>query len=160
MFLAEGPNHGRLALQAMELSKTFFADIGARIAEKKCFLSSTCPVTRKVLRNMNKVKEEGKIPVVNHYRDLGFHLCLDKSKAATTSTQRMIKGSRSARRLRNLPLPKGDKIQIVQANLLPGGLYGIEGAMSSKSALQSFQAAIADVVGARSARSSQIGAFE
>ena len=39
MLFTEGPNHGQKAIDAMQLSRDYFQDVGAKVAEKKCYLS-------------------------------------------------------------------------------------------------------------------------
>ena len=40
---AEGPQHASNAVRGMKVSREYFKDIGAKVADKKCFMSSTCP---------------------------------------------------------------------------------------------------------------------
>ncbi len=105
--LAQGRNHGRKAIDAMEKSREYFKDIGALVAAKKCFMSSTRPKTRAFLRRCDWGKEreskeqkeaerkeseqKERVRMNNHFRDLGFHLSLDSSGSAPTTTERIRK---------------------------------------------------------------------
>ncbi len=114
-FLSEGPGHGKKALWAMEKSREYFSDIGAKVAEKKCLMGSTCPQTRRFFRNSKWQKrgegiyEEGPINVSNNFRDLGCHMCLDNTGAATTTSQRIYKAVASLKKLRWIPISKQEK---------------------------------------------------
>ncbi len=66
----------------------------------------------------------------------------------------MSKARFSTNRLRWLPLPLELKQKIVQANILPAGLYGCEAAWVNKSCLKAFRAAVANALGPRSNRAS------
>ena len=107
---SEGRNHGANALEAMELSRQFFRDIGAKVAKNKCFMASNSITTRAWLRkqswqperntnstssNSNPKQEQEPINVVNDFRDLGCHLCLDSTFTATTNTDRIQKQFRA-----------------------------------------------------------------
>ena len=80
---ASGKRHGVRMASAMEKSREYFADIGAKVADNKCFVTSTCQGTRQALRH-HQWKGNIKIPVVNNFRDLGSHICFDGSGAACT----------------------------------------------------------------------------
>ncbi len=47
----------------------------------------------------SKVWDSGgtKVLVVNHFRDLGSHVCMDDSRTAVTITQRIVKATAMAR---------------------------------------------------------------
>ena len=173
--VAEGKRHGEKALKAMELSRQFFRDIGAKVAPKKCMMSSTCPETRKHLRTqrwkahegeatssvaIKGDEEDGKINIVNHFRDLGCHLCLDGSAAATTSTDRINRAISSLKRLKHIPMATEGKLKIIEANILSAALYGIEMTDGCKSHIRRLQAGIADVIGPKTKKRSQLGSFE
>ena len=57
-----------------------------------------------------------------------------------------------ARRLKCLPLTNTQKQRIVQANILPAALYGVEAAYVAKGRLQQLRSAIGQVLGPRSTR--------
>merc|ERR1712155_320927 len=88
----------------MELSRAYFADIGAQVAVKKCFLTSTCPTTRAKLRQITWDHRRTKLKVITHFRDLGAHLGLDRRASANTATTRLHKAIAKVKRLRRLPL--------------------------------------------------------
>ncbi len=101
-----------------------------------------------------------KILVVSHYRDLGSHLCLDNTMAATTSTKRMKRATQMVKRLRWVNLLQEEKAKVVQSNVLPAALYGIEMGRTNQSAIENLSAAIVDVLGPRSVRRSRMGVYE
>ena len=104
--------------------------------------------------------EGTRIPVSNHFRDLGCHLCLDNTGAGTTTSDRLRRATASVKKLRYLPLPKEDKIKVVQSNILPAALCGIEATSGNKALVGELQAAIVDAIGPRSVRRAQMGVFE
>ena len=59
----------------------------------------------------------------------------------------MRKAANMAKRLRWMALSRNTKEKIVQTNILPAGLYGVEAADLNLSALQSLRVAIAKAVG-------------
>ena len=79
-FYTQGQNHMSKVKQGMELSLDFFKDIGAKVAQNKCFLTSTDNKTREELRNSLFGEEGQNIQVINHFRDLGSHVCMDQTK--------------------------------------------------------------------------------
>ena len=44
--------HASATMQGMNLSRQFFADVGAKVADNKCFITSTCATTRAKLRTI------------------------------------------------------------------------------------------------------------
>ncbi len=62
--------------------------------------------------------------------------------------------------MRWIPISKQEKLQIIESNILPSALYGIEMTGGCPSVAKVLQSAIADVIGARAQRRSQLGAFE
>ncbi len=57
-------------------------------------------------------------------------------------------------------MSRHDKATIIQSNILPAALYGIEVTSGCKSLMGSLQAAITDAVGPKSVRRAQAGVFE
>ena len=86
--------------------------------------------------------------------DIGTHLNLSAAPNEKTLTDRMVKATAMAKRLRWFAIPQQLKGKIVKANILPAGLYGVEAAWVNKAALKSLKAAIANALGPRSARAS------
>ncbi len=123
-------------------------------------MSSSCPITRDFMRHYVWDAEGTRIPVSNHFRDLGCHLCLDNTGAGTTTSDRLRRATASVKKLRYLPLPKEDKIKVVQSNILPAALCGIEATSGNKALVGELQAAIVDAIGPRSVRRAQMGVFE
>ena len=102
-FFTKGKDHVEVAKKGMNLSLSFFQDIEAKVAQNKCFMTSTDHKARENLRT-NLFGEEGKcIQVLNHFRDLGSHACMDNTKTAKTLNERVEKGHR-----------KGQKAQMAQ----------------------------------------------
>ena len=52
LLYASRERHASRTMQGMVLSRQYFADIGAKVADNKCFLTSTCLATRAKLRNI------------------------------------------------------------------------------------------------------------
>ena len=50
LILCVGPSHGHRYVNAMQLSRDFFKDMGSRIADTKCFSFSSAVWTRTRLR--------------------------------------------------------------------------------------------------------------
>ena len=90
---ASRTNHADTATKGMHMSRTFFNDIGAKVADNKCFLSTTCQVTRQKLRKLTWDDKGTKLKVVTHFRDLGAHVGLDNRNAASTTIRRMQKAT-------------------------------------------------------------------
>ena len=130
-FYAAGPGHRAKAENAMEASKTFFEDIGAKVADGKCFMTSTCQETRNTMR-----KAGDGIRIVNHFRDLGSHVCLDNTRTAVTLTKRIRKATNMVQKLRRLPISKAKKIRISETNILGNALYGSETSHISSKAMK------------------------
>ncbi len=156
----EGKRHGPRIVEGMKLSRRFFEDIGAKVADRKCFLSSTCPSTRETLRHYDWDGQGLRLPVKNHFRDLGCHLCLDNTSSASTTSDRLRVAISSTHKVRRLPISKADKRMIILANILPAALYGIEMVKTNKALIDELGAAIAGAVGPRSARRARAGVFE
>ena len=126
LFLAIGNQHQARCINAMQISKTFFTDIGAKVADKKCFTFAADPHTREFL-NRYRWDEQGlTIPSVSNFRDLGAHLNLSKANNGKTLADRMRKATSMAKRLKWLPIPLTFKEDIIRANVLPAGLYAVE----------------------------------
>ena len=62
MFTCEGPGHRAHSYNAMVLSRILFTDIGARIADNKCFMFATDSFTRDFFINFVWDLEGLKIP--------------------------------------------------------------------------------------------------
>ncbi len=141
----------------MQVSKKYFEDIGATVAQNKCFLSSSCPLTRGYMRDYRWDSAGSEVLVSNHFRDLGCHLCLDCTGAGSTTSNRLKEAIASTRRLKCLPLSKDDERREVQSNIIPAGLCCIEVTKGSRALLKELQAVIVDAIGPRSAKRAQMG---
>ena len=93
---ASRDNHADTATKGMQLSRTYFQDIGAKVADNKCFLASTCQTTRQKLRELTWDTQGTQLKVVTHFRDLGAHVSFDKKNAASTTTPRTKKSHRKS----------------------------------------------------------------
>ena len=100
MFTAYGTGHRANTVRAMEISRDFFGDIGAKIADKKCFTFASDSYTRKFLSKYKWDSNGLTIPNVNNFRDLGTHLNLGKTPNGVTLTERMRKATNMAKKLR------------------------------------------------------------
>ncbi len=159
-FTATGRKHATLAVEAMQASRAYFQDIGAKVAPRKCLITSTSQQARANLRKHSWGKDDVNIPVVNHFRDLGAHICFDGANAAPTLTKRLENATDAVNRLARLPITKARKAHIIRTNILPAALYGSEVAEGSKKAMQALRASIANAIGPRSVRRSPAMTFE
>ena len=62
------------------------------------------------------------MPIVNHFRDLGSHVCMNKTRFAPTPTKRVRKPIGMTKRLGMMRLIKNRKTEIIQINILPAAL--------------------------------------
>ena len=147
MFSVAGPARRGLTLKAMNISRQFFNDLGAKVAVKKCFTFASDASTRRFLADYVWDSKGLKIPCVSNFRDLGTHLNLTTSLNGATLTERMLKGIAMAKRLRWLPVSRATKEHIVRSNILPAALYGIEAAHVNEPVLQRLRSAIASAIG-------------
>ena len=147
MFSASGSKRRGLTVNAMQKSRQFFTDLGARVAVKKCFTFASDASTRQFLAKFQWDSTGLLIPCVNNFRDLGTHLNLTKGFNGATLTERMCKGIDMAKRLMWLPISRTSKEKIVRSNILPASLYGAEAAHVNKAVLQRLRSAIARAIG-------------
>ena len=71
-FYAARTQHASKAVAGMQISKTYFEDIGARVASNKCYMSSTCPFARARIRQIKWGRDDDTaIRVLTSFRDLG-----------------------------------------------------------------------------------------
>ena len=92
-----GPSHGSRIITGMKLSRMYFQDIATKVADGKCFWTSTCQGTSSRLRKVEFDNGGATIPVVNSFRDLGTHAGFDKTRAAPSMTKRVRKATKMAR---------------------------------------------------------------
>jgi hypothetical protein len=105
--------------------------------------------------------EEGKcIQVLNHFRDLGSHACLDNTKTAKTLNERVEKATERVRRLRWLKISTARKVSIIKSDILQAGLYGCETSRISVDVMAKFKTAIIDTIGTKSQHRAQEIIFE
>ena len=149
---ASRDNHANNTTKGMQLSRTYFHDIGAKVADNKCFLASTCPTTRQQLRKLTWDTKGTKLKVVTHFRDLGAHVAMDSRNAASTTTRRIQKATAKVKRLKWLPISPAGKSTTITTTVLPAALYGTEVGNGSKRATQALRTAIGDTMGPSSAR--------
>ena len=152
MFSTHGTGHLERTIEATQASRSFFHDLGAKVADKKCFMFATDPHTRKRLADYMWDPYGLKIPNINDFRGLGTHFNLTKGLKGATLTERMRNATAMCRRLRWVKIPKERKEKIVRTNILPAGLYGAEACYVNKTVLQELRVAIAKVIGPASHR--------
>lgn len=73
LFTASGPGHRAKVIRAMEMSRTYFQDIGAKVADNKCFTFATDSRTRNKLKHHTWNNTSCPIPTFNNFRDLGTY---------------------------------------------------------------------------------------
>ena len=160
LFTASGSGHRARAIGAMKLSKKFFVDVGARVATNKCFMFATDSLVRSYLSTYHWDADGSKIPVCNNFRDLGSHLNLTCSNNGSTLTKRMQKAIKMLAQLGWMPISMAEKENIIRANILPMALYGCEAAHINEAVFEQLKAAIAKVIGPKSAKASTDIVFE
>ncbi len=154
LILAIGNKHQSRYIQAMNQSKQYFQDIGAKIAERKCFSFAADRQTRDFLSKYVWDHTGLRIPTVSSFRDIGAHLNLSRASNGVTLTKRMLKAIAMVKKLAWLPIPVAFKEKIVRANILPAGLYAVETTTVNNSTLRMLRAAIANAIGPKSTRAS------
>ena len=152
MILATGITHQARYIRAMKQSKIYFKDIGARVADNKCFSFAGDSNTRQFLADYIWDDKHTKIPTINNFRDIGTHLNLTNNNNGKTITDRINKARQMAVRLKWLPIDNTFKEKIILANVLPAALYGAEAAHVNKSSMKALRSAIANAIGPRSQR--------
>ena len=141
------------------MSFKYFEDIGAKVADNKCFTFASDKDTRKYLQN-NKWRHNGKyIPLKNFFRDLGAHMNFTKTKNGATLTKRIKSAIAMCKRLKWLKLSNNNKYKIINSNIIPAALYGVETTHVSTTAIDELRTAIADVMGPKSPKRSLDMAF-
>ena len=92
-------------------------------------------------------KEGVDIAVVNHFRDLGGHVCMDLSKCATTLNERIERAISKIERLKWIKISRNRKLSIIKTDILQAALYGSETIKASKKSIQRLRSAIANAIG-------------
>ena len=100
MVTATGEGNHTKTIQAMQASRQYFHDIGAKVANNKCFTFATDPKVRKNLAGFVWDKQGTKIPNVKSFRDLGAHMNLTTNANGATLTARLKKATKMAKRLK------------------------------------------------------------
>jgi hypothetical protein len=126
MFTTHGDDHRAMTIEAMKISRTYFQDIGAKVADKKCFTFASNSSTRKDLSEHIWDSKGLLIPCVSSFRDLGAHMNLCSNNNGATLTARLRHATTMAKRLRWLPITRAMKERIVLCNIIPAGIYGAE----------------------------------
>ena len=109
MVTAVGQGNRTKTIQAMQKSRQYFHDIGAKVANNRCFTFATDPKVRKELGEFIWDDQGTKIPNHRSFRDLGAHMNLTSNANGATLTARMAKATKMARRLKWMPIPKEGK---------------------------------------------------
>ena len=92
--------------------------------------------------------------MVNHFRDLGAHICFDHTNTNTTLAQRLHRATIWVRRLRCIPTTHQQKVHTIRTLILPAALYGSEVGHCPQAELKALQTAIVETIGPKSARRS------
>jgi len=147
LFSIAGAERRGLTVKAMQASRQFFADLGAKVAVNKCFTFASDANTRRFLTVLQWDVNGLKIPCVGEFRDLGTHLNLTCNLSGATLTERMRKGIDMAKRLRWMPLSIQTKERMVRSNILPASIYGAEAAHINQDVMNRLRSAIASAIG-------------
>ena len=84
---------------------------------------------------------------------------LTKSKNGATLTKRIKSAIAMCKRLKWLKLSNNSKYKIINSNIIPAALYGVETTHVSTTAIDELRTAIADVLGPKSSKRSLDMAF-
>ena len=116
---ASGKNHEG-NYKRNEIPLQFFQDIGAKVAKNKCFMTSSCEKPRKNQRS--KILGEDGVPmqVINQFRDLDGHVCMDLTKSAETLNQRMERAIEHIHRFKWTKISRTNEIIPNQNGYTPG----------------------------------------
>ncbi len=121
-----GPLCVRAAARA---SARFVSDIGQLVAPSKSFFSSTCPRTRRRMKNWTVQRSAW--GVLLDFRDLGGHLDLTRRRVAATVAARADSVIAEAKRMAALPLSFDYKVRIAVAKYSARAMWGCEAASLS-----------------------------
>ncbi len=115
MFTISGPDNRSKTIEAMKISRQYFEDIGAKVADKKCFTFATDTFTREYITNYDFDGNGLYIPNHHSFRDLGAHLNFTQSTNGSTLTERMYKACEMAKRLKYMPISRQQKEKMSSA---------------------------------------------
>ena len=138
---------------------SFIHALGAKISAGKCYLFSTCPTTRAILRDRYWIHIGAKVQVLMFMRDLGGHLCRGSRLCGTTINKRLTKATELRNALCHRPWSPESKIKVVNTLVLATGLYAVEAAPPAERSLARFATSIVKAIGPHSADSSNTMAF-
>ena len=89
-------------------------------------MTSSSEKTRKHRRQRIFGKEGVPIQVINQFRDLGGHVCMDYSKSAVALNQRMERAIEQIQRFKWTNISKKRKLAVIKTDILQAALYGSE----------------------------------
>ena len=138
----------------MELSFEYFNDVGAIVADNKCFTFATDEPTRKFFRDNIWWHNLKKIPMKGVFRDLGAHLNLTLTKNGATLVKRIKSARNMCNKLKWMKLTKNNKNKVILSNIIPAALYGVETTYVSNAAINSLRAGVAEAIGPKSGKRS------
>ena len=154
LILTHGTGHRARTVKTVEMSIEFFDDIGAKVAENKCFTFASDAPTRIFLRETTWRHSKCKIPNKSSFRDLGSHLNFTTTKNGSTIVKRIKAAKDMCCRLKWLKLTNKNKQKIIMSNIIPAALYGAETTFISDAALASIRTSVAEVIGPKSGKRS------
>ena len=118
MFTTEGPQHRANTVRATKASIGYFTDMGAKVADNKCFTFASNHHTRIYLKVYDWDRKGMSIPNITDFRDLGSHFNINKTHNGATLTKRMRKATVMAKKLRWMKLSRARKEHIIRSNTL------------------------------------------
>ena len=99
----------------MGISLQFFQDGEVQVAKNNCFMKSSCEKKRRKGIREQIFGEEGvPIQVINQFRDLGGHVCMDYSESVVTLNRRMERAIEQIQRLKWTNISKRRKLAIIK----------------------------------------------
>ena len=88
VFSSSGKNHKEKTIKGIEIFLFLFYNIGAKVDEKHMLHDLHVRENKKNVRKTLFGDEGALMQVVNQFRDLGGHVCMDMTKSAVTLNQR------------------------------------------------------------------------
>ena len=99
---------------------------GAKTAHNKCLLMTSCPATRKQLKQLTWDERGSRMPVRGNARDLGAFFNSTGQRLGGTSIKRMVAARTDVERIATLPRTVKAIERMLATKAVPKALYGVE----------------------------------
>jgi hypothetical protein len=147
LVLAIGDGNVQRTIDAYKGTFSFLHCIGAKVSAKKSYTFSSTTAGRATLRGHFWTHINAKVECHTNTRDLGGHLNVGRSMAATTLAGRMQAATAMCSRLVHFPWSREAKQKLIHTMILPKAFYGCEVAKPPEKALAKLSVAIAKCIG-------------